>query len=87
MPLTPEQARKARSAAARPAVAVLCDRIDNYLSSSRPTLHGGEWFFDTRGLDETVIDEAIKVYETAGWNVRRSYDRDGASLVFSERRR
>jgi hypothetical protein len=87
MPITPEQAREARSAAATPAAIDLSERIDTYLVSSRPTL-GGEWFFDIRGIDEDVVDEAIKLYKTAGWNVRRGYvvlhDREGASLVFSE---
>lgn len=85
MPITPEQAHKDRNAAATPAAIALSTRIDTWLSSPRSTI-GNEWFFDIRGHAADVIEEVIKLYEAAGWNVRRSYDRDGSSLVFSERK-
>jgi hypothetical protein len=85
MPITPEQARKTRTEAAAPAVADLAKRVDNYLGSTRPTF-GQEWWFDIRGVPAAVIDETIRLYEAAGWNVRKSHDqRDGSALVFSER--
>ncbi len=85
MTITPEQARKARSASVATTVTDLAERIDAYLASSRPTI-SGEWFFAIRDLSGSVIEEVIRRYEEAGWSVRQSHDRDGSALVFKESR-
>jgi len=83
MPITPAQAREARSTAASPAVADLVERIDAYLSATRSTLNH-EWFFAIAGATDDAVEDVIKLYESAGWRVRRIYDREGHALVFSE---
>jgi len=81
--ISPEQARKARSATVATTVTDLSERIDAYLGLARPTI-GGEWFFAIRDLSAGVIDEVIRLYGAAGWSVRLSHDRDGSALVFRE---
>ena len=85
MPLTPQQARAARTKMSASAAADLLIKIDAYLGSQRQTI-SGEWFFSIEGCAPDVIDVVIMIYQEAGWNVRRHSDRDGVALVFSERR-
>ena len=82
MPITPEQARKARDGDLAPAIATLVERIDRYLSTTPSNF--GLWYFSTEGVPSAVVKAVMEAYQAAGWKVRDASDRDGSVIAFSE---